>query len=110
MTTRTRLFHRYLLMALPLVVMLCGRSAAATAPAEPVAAPPNTPTVTPAPAPPPAAPVVPATPVPPTTGAPTTDPSLPPGPLTLAQAIAIAYQNNGNITIAESNLASSRYR
>jgi outer membrane protein len=41
---------------------------------------------------------------------PTTDTSLPPGPLTLAQAIAIAYQNNGNITVAESNLASSRYR
>jgi outer membrane protein len=66
----------------------------------------------PAPAPAPAAPTEaappPATPpaaVPDTAPA---DPSLPQGPLTLEEAIAIAYRNHGDITIAERNLSSAR--
>jgi outer membrane protein len=36
--------------------------------------------------------------------------TLPPGPLTLEQAIALAFGNNGNVTIAQQNLVASRNR
>jgi outer membrane protein len=81
---------------------------AAAPPAAPPAAPATTPmpppTATGAPSPsmlPPAPSAIP--PAPP--GA-----TLPAGPLTLEQAIAIAFANNGNVTIAQQNLVQSRNR
>src|SRR5438477_3837089 len=100
MTIRTRLIGPVWLMAFSLVSAAGGRSVAA-APVEPAPTP-----AAPAPATPPTA--TPATPPPATAPAP--DSSLPPGPLTLEQAIATAYRNNGNIAAADSTLSGSRSR
>jgi outer membrane protein len=81
-------------------MLFCVYGAASAGPAPPE----------PQPAPAPAAQPVPTPPLatPPDTAAP--DPSLPAEPLTLEQAIAIAYQNHGDITVAERNLSSARTR
>src|SRR5204863_8838682 len=73
-------------------------------PAGPAAAttPPTTPTGVPSPSMlPPTPSAIP--PAPPGT-------TLPPGPLTLEQAIALAFGNNGNVTIAPQYLVASRQR
>jgi outer membrane protein len=97
MTIKTHLIGPVWLMAFSFALLAGGRSVDA-APGEP--------------APPPGAPAAPppATATTPPATAPVNDPNLPPGPLTLAQALGIAYQNNGNIVVAESNLAGSRHR
>jgi outer membrane protein len=85
-------------------------SSVAAAPANdkaeaPAAPAPNTP---PAPGPRPTTPPPSAAPNPET--APPTDPALPPGPLTLEQAIDIAYRNHGDIAVAERSLSEARSR
>src|SRR5687768_5446595 len=92
MTITNRTLFTASLAAVFLVGIATGSGAGPAAP-EPAPTPPPAETAAPPAAPPDRAPA---------------DPSLPPGPLTLEEAIAIAYRNHGDIAVAERNLSSAR--